>query len=217
MGLSKYREGLYPLESFTKEDAKEVLSCIHRWQDKIVKEYGIHFVHASDEWYLLAEEPLPKAETYDGYLQLENGVGMLRLLHDEFLEALREEVEDVKQENISIITGFLASDMLHELCDKLMKKYPEKKITIYPIKNNFFGEQITVSGLLTYEDITQQLEGRDLGDRVLLPCNVLRSGEDVFLDDYTLGDLERTLQVKADIVKSSGQDLFDMIMKKDRI
>ena len=94
VGLSKYRDGLYPLEPFSKEDARKVLQCIHKWQEKIYPEYGLHFVHASDEWYVLAEEELPEAERYDGYLQLENGVGMLRLQMDEFDEAMEQAEEE---------------------------------------------------------------------------------------------------------------------------
>ena len=222
VGLSKYREGLYPLKPFEKEDAKEVLACIHRWQKRLFKEHGIHFVHASDEWYLLAEEPLPEGERYDGYLQLENGVGMLTLLKEEFEEALQEEVasmrgkpENLKSEKLTLITGILAYDTVKALAEELMKQFPEKDIQTVAIRNDFFGEQITVSGLLTGQDIISQLQGMDLGNRLLLPQNVLRSGEDYFLDDVTLSQLEETLQVRADIVKSSGRDFVRTILYAD--
>ena len=222
VGLSKYREGLYPLKPFEKEDAKEVLACIHRWQERLFKEHGIHFVHASDEWYLLAEEPLPEGERYDGYLQLENGVGMLTLLKEEFEEALSEEKairkdkpENLKPEKLTLITGTLAYDTIKALAEELMKQFPEKDIQTVAIRNDFFGEQITVSGLLTGQDIISQLQGMDLGNRLLLPQNVLRSGEDYFLDDVTLSQLEETLQVRADIVKSSGRDFVRTILYED--
>ena len=222
VGLSKYREGLYPLEPFEKEDAKEVLACIHRWQERLFKEHGIHFVHASDEWYLLAEEPLPEGERYDGYLQLENGVGMLTLLKEEFEEALSEEKairkdkpENLKPEKLTLITGILAYDTIKALAEELMKQFPEKDIQTVAIRNDFFGERITVSGLLTGQDIISQLQGIDLGNRLLLPQNVLRSGEDYFLDDVTLSQLEETLQVRADIVKSSGRDFVRTILYAD--
>ncbi|MBP3420729.1 MAG: DUF512 domain-containing protein [Lachnospiraceae bacterium] len=219
VGLSKYREGLYPLEPFSKEDAKEVLATIHKWQDYMYEEYGTHFIHASDEWYLLADEPLPQEETYDGYLQLENGVGMLTLLKDEFKEALAEVVSKQqynidKKEKITLVTGRLAQPAIKEMADELMKYFHQMEIEVVAITNEFFGEMITVSGLLTGQDIIKQLKGRDLGSRILLPQNVLRSGENYFLDDITIPQLEETLQVRADIVKSSGQDFVHAILKE---
>lgn len=222
VGLSKYREGLYPLEPFTKEDAKNVLAMIHQYQEICLKTCGLHFIHASDEWYLLAEQELPKEESYDGYLQLENGVGMLRLLKTEFEEALMEVTKDqnIKEDRennclkkITIATGVLAAPSLQELAEDFMKVFPMTKIQVIPIINHFFGQQITVSGLLTGQDIISQLKEIDLGDKLLLPCNLLRSGEEVFLDDITLEQVENALQVKIDIVKSSGQDLISSFMR----
>ena len=220
VGLSKYREGLYPLEPFTKEDAQEVLRCIHRWQEKLYPQYGLHFVHASDEWYVLAEEPLPEAERYDGYLQLENGVGMLRLLLTEFADAMKllEEQKQVRERyvscggELSVVTGQLAYPFLQAMVRQLEERFPALHIHVYAITNEFFGERITVSGLLTGQDIIRQLQGRELGERILLPQNVLRSGEDYFLDDVTVGDVEKALQVKVDIVKSSGHDFVHAVL-----
>jgi len=216
VGLSKYREGLYPLEPFTKEDAIEVLDTIHKWQKEIYEKWGIHFIHASDEWYILAGQELPMEDNYDGYLQLENGVGMLRLLEDEFSDAfnaLDEHSLKAKKETISIITGKLAYPYLKKMCEKLENKVQGLKINVYAIRNDFFGENITVSGLLTGQDIIAQLTEKDLGQRLLLPQNVLRSGEDVFLDDIRVPEVEKALQVVVDIVKSSGYDFLDAILK----
>ena len=218
VGLSRYRDGLYPLEPFHKEDAREVLQCIHEWQNKIYPEYGLHFVHASDEWYVLAEEELPEAERYDGYLQLENGVGMLRLLLDEFDEAMAQlNEENVKYEScsgeMSVVTGRLAYPYMLDLARQMMARFSNLNIHVYAITNDFFGEQITVSGLLTGRDIIHQLQGKKLGDRVLLPQNVLRSGEDYFLDDVTVEEMENALQVKVDIVKSSGHDFVHTVLE----
>ena len=242
VGLSKYREGLHPLEPFTPAEAEEVLKTVHCWQEKCLREHGTHFIHASDEWYLLAGQELPPEESYDGYIQLENGVGMLRLLMDEFSEALRELTEACRKASsglpaacgevpgkqgaactegreeqvdtgdgehiVSLATGFLAAPFLKKLAGAFMREFPNYRILVYPIRNDFFGECITVSGLLTGQDIRAQLAGKELGERLLLPCNLLRSGEEVFLDDMTLDELKMALQVEIDIVKSSGQDLL---------
>ena len=211
VGLTKYREGLFPLEPFGREEAREVLRVIHRWQDRIYREHGIHFIHAGDEWYLLAGEELPEEERYDGYLQLENGVGMLRLLEDEFQEAYEDARGDKKARKVSVATGLLAYPYIRRMAGQLQRKYPETDICVYPIRNDFFGEMITVSGLITGQDLIAQLRGKELGDRLLLPCSMFRSGEEVFLDDITLSEVEEALQVRADIVKSSGRDFVEAV------
>lgn len=229
VGLSKYREGLEPLEPFEKADAKEVLDLIHRYQAVCMEKQGIHFIHASDEWYALAGEELPEEARYDGYLQLENGVGMLRLLIDEFQDALnrRKTREDSRTEEnmrsskicrkVSLATGYLAYPYLKRMCQEIENQYPHVQIHLYAIRNDFFGERITVSGLLTGQDIRNQLLGKELGEELLLPQNVLRSGESVFLDDLTVKDLEKALQVPIYIVKSSGYDFLDAVMSGGQI
>ena len=212
VGLTKYRDGLYPLEPFTKEDAREVLSVIHRWQEKIYQEHGIHMIHAGDEWYVLAEEEVPEEERYDGYLQLENGVGMMRLLFNEVQEALCAVTGDERQREISLATGRLMYPYIGKILEEIRKKFPNITTHLYAIRNDFFGERITVSGLITGQDLTGQLKGQPLGERLLLPCNMLKIGEPVFLDDFTLEEVENSLQVKTDIVKSSGQDLLDAVI-----
>ena len=212
VGLTKYRDGLYPLEPFTKEDAREVLSVIHRWQEKIYQEHGIHMIHAGDEWYVLAEEEVPEEERYDGYLQLENGVGMMRLLFNELQEALSAVTGDERQREISLATGRLMYPYIGKILEEIRKKFPNITTHLYAIRNDFFGERITVSGLITGQDLTGQLKGQPLGERLLLPCNMLKIGEPVFLDDFTLEEVENSLQVKTDIVKSSGQDLLDAVI-----
>ena len=212
VGLTKYRDGLYPLEPFTKEDDREVLSVIHRWQEKIYQEHGIHMIHAGDEWYVLAEEEVPEEERYDGYLQLENGVGMMRLLFNEVQEALSAVTGDERQREISLATGRLMYPYIGKILEEIRKKFPNITTHLYAIRNDFFGERITVSGLITGQDLTGQLKGQPLGERLLLPCNMLKIGEPVFLDDFTLEEVENSLQVKTDIVKSSGQDLLDAVI-----
>lgn len=221
VGLSKYREGLYPLEPFNKEDAKEVLKIIHGFQKEIYEKFGTHFIHASDEWYILAEEELPAEDNYDGYLQLENGVGMLRLLMEEFKYAMDEikkkKLPNAKPRIISLATGKLAYRFIKEMADEMMKLFPQLTLNVYEIRNDFFGEMITVSGLLTGQDIVAQLKNKKLGDVLLLPQNVLRSGEQVFLDDMTVSEMEKALQVRIDIVKSSGNDFVNTVLREDLI
>ena len=216
VGLTKFRDGLYPLEPFTKEDAKEVLGIIHKWQKKIYEEYGIHFIHAGDEWYLLAEEELPEEERYDGYLQLENGVGMLRLLLNEFEEAYEPLAGDGREIHLSMATGKLAYPYLKEMLERLKAKYPNLNVNLFEIRNDFFGERITVAGLITGQDLIAQLKGQDLGDALLLQCSMLRSGEEVFLDDVTVTELSDALQVPIDIVKSSGQDFIEAVLQQTK-
>ena len=212
VGLTKYRDGLCELESFEKEDAIKVLETIEKWQKIIYDAYGTHFIHAGDEWYILAERELPKEETYDGYLQLENGVGMLRLLKEEFEEAFSIIEGDAKEREVSLATGKLAYPYLQELLERLQDKFPNLKVHLYQIQNDFFGEKITVSGLITGRDLIEQLKGKALGAKLLLPCNMFRDGEEVFLDDVTLSEVKESLQVEVDIVKSSGQDFIESII-----
>ncbi len=214
VGLTKYREGLYPLEPFGKEDAKKVLETIHRWQKKLYECYKNHFVHASDEWYILAEEEIPSAKNYDGYVQLENGVGMIRLFQDELEEALRKEQGDERERRVSMATGVLAYPYIKKGIEKIQKKFPHVEVKLYQIVNEFFGERITVAGLITGQDLLKQLNGKELESVLILPSVMLRSGEDIFLDDITVHDIEKTLQVPVNIIKSSGQDFLDGILQR---
>ncbi len=212
VGLTKYREGLYPLEPFTPEDAARVIDQIEAWQRKLYAEHGTHFVHASDEFYILAGRPMPEEERYDGYIQLENGVGMVRLMTEEVNAALLELAGDQEAEELSAATGLLAGRYLEGFLAQIREKFPNRVVHLYPIVNEFFGEQITVSGLITGGDLIRQLKGKPLGSRLLLPVNMFRSGENVFLDDVTKEDVENALQVPVNIVKSSGQDFVNAVL-----
>lgn len=218
VGLSKYRDGLYPLEPFDSKDAAEVIDLIESWQRKIYDEHGIHFIHASDEWYFLAGRPFPEADRYDGYIQLENGVGMVRLLMDEFDEALEVAVSEHGdhiaglEREISLATGRLVYPCIKELVEKAMKVSTGLKVHVYEIINEFFGERITVSGLLTGQDIIKQLKGRELGSTLYLPENLLRSGEDYLLDDVRIGDIEKALDTNVGISKCDGHNLVALLL-----
>ena len=234
VGLTKYRDGLCDLEPFTKEDAEEVIDMIEGFQQETLKRCGIHFVHASDEWYILAERDMPGEETYDGYLQIENGVGMTRLLYEDFRDAVEQvlevkeklskkkrlnredrEVKEVLEQNpgrrVSTISGMLAYGNRIFVQRELGRVRPDVKLMVYPIRNDFFGPRITVTGLLTGQDIVKQLQGKELGDALLIPKDCLKAGEEIFLDDMTLAELESALQVKTIIVKSYGMDYLRAI------
>ena len=256
VGLTKFREGLYPLEPFGREDAAAVIDMIEKYQQECFSKYGIHFIHVSDEWYILADREMPEEERYDGYLQLENGVGMLRFLLNEFEESMavrqkadlqgksnvqvksgvqdrpdlqskpgmqdrsgmqdkpgKSGLQDISyREELSIATGKLPFPYIRRMAERMMAVYPGLNIHVYPITNYFFGERITVSGLITGQDLLFQLKGKPLGSRLLLPENILRGGEDVFLDDMRVGELEKALQVPINIVKSSGHDFVKTIL-----
>ena len=212
VGLTKYREGLYPLEPFTREDAENLIFMVERFQENMTAEKGMHFVHASDEWYILAGKELPCAASYDGYPQLENGVGMLRLLEEEFVDALQKQAGDDVQRTATIATGRLAAPFIERFMNMLCGKYPGTRIQVTAIRNDFFGESITVSGLITGQDLHAQLRDQDLGDCLLLPCNMLRSQEDVFLDDMTVSELSDCLGIPVVIVGSSGEDLLHAVL-----
>lgn len=214
-GLTKFRDGLYPLELFEKEDACAVIDTIEKWQKHFYEKYGMHFIHASDEWYILAEREMPEEERYDGYLQLENGVGMIRNFIEEVKDYLDSIEGDDRVINVSTISGVLAYDTIKSSCDKINKKFPNVNVHVYKIINDYFGHSITVTGLLTGQDICAQLSGKELGDNLLLPTNTLKADENIFLDDMTLEELENNLQINAIIVKSSGVDFVKTIINEN--
>ena len=209
VGISDYRDGLFKLEPFDSRDAAEVIDIIEGFQKQAYEKFGTHFVHASDEWYINAGRPMPSADNYDGYTQIENGVGMVRSLYDEFYEALADIPADDREYTASIVTGVLVYDHIKKLAEELEKKFKNVKLHVYKIVNDFFGHRITVTGLLTGQDIKKQLQGKELGSRLLLPENTLKCDEEIFLDDMTLDELREALQVEIYIVKSNGADLVN--------
>ena len=253
VGLTKYREGLAPLELFEKEDAGKVLKQIHKWQDYFRENYGTTFVHASDEWFILAEQEFPDEAYYEGYGQLENGVGMMRLFITEFTEALEQVKsnpgylkmrEEVKR-TVTIATGKLTYATICSFAERMMEAFPGLQIHVFAIRNDFFGETITVSGLITGQDLTAQIkeyqensrkhfvekisdakefvdniESADknvhgLGEDLIIPCNMLRTGERVFLDDWTVEDVEQKLGMRLIPIESGGGDFVEAILNPE--
>lgn len=205
IGMTRFRDGLAKVEPFEKEDARKVLEIIKKWQNIILEHYGTRMVHASDEWYLMAELPLPKEEEYEGYPQIENGVGMVRSLNDEVDDYLKELTGDDRVRHLTLATGVLASPVIAAQVEKIKTKFPNIEARVETIVNHFFGEHITVAGLLTGQDIIAQLKEKELGDFLLLPEVLLKSGEEVLLDDFTISDIEKALQTRIRIVKSEGE------------
>lgn len=212
VGLTKFRKGLEALEPFTREDATKVLETIHRWQKILLTHYSTRFVYAGDEWYSKAELPIPDAASYEDYPQIENGVGLLRSFQEEFEDYLKRLAGDDRDRTLSIGTGELAAPYLKRMIGMLQDKFPNIKITMYPIMNHFFGNNITVAGLLTGGDIIEQLKDRNLGECLLLPEVLLRSGEAVLLDDISVDEIENALQTKIRIVQSNGTSFIDTII-----
>lgn len=205
IGMTRFRDGLAKVEPFEKEDARKVLEIIKKWQNIILEHYGTRMVHASDEWYLMAELPLPREEEYEGYPQIENGVGMVRSLNNEVDDYLKELTGDDRVRHLTLATGVLASPVIAAQVEKIKTKFPNIEARVETIVNHFFGEHITVAGLLTGQDIIDQLKEKELGDFLLLPEVLLKSGEEVLLDDFTISDIEKALQTRIRIVKSEGE------------
>ncbi|HIU67692.1 MAG TPA: DUF512 domain-containing protein [Candidatus Caccomorpha excrementavium] len=215
VGLTKYRDGLVPLEPFGREEAGDVLALIGEYQEYYKSRYNTRLVFASDEWYLTAGEEIPEADFYENYPQIENGVGMVRSLLDEFTEAFSRAKPDSACRDVALATGRLMAPILRRLFEVLPDKFPNTRVTVYDIRNDFFGESITVAGLLTGRDIIAQLTGLPAAGRLLLPSALLRSGENVLLDDVTVSDIEKALQTTVRIVKSDGTDLLRAILGMD--
>ena len=210
-GLTKFREKLYPLTDFTAEEADEIIDMINSVGDAHKEKTGTRLFYVADEFYLKAGRKIPDADYYEDYSQLENGVGMLRSCQDEFGMALDDAAEFLsdrdKKRTVSLITGVAAYPMIKEQMDRLCEICPNLSVNIYKIINNFFGESITVSGLLTGKDIYEQLKDKPLGEELLIPQNCLRHGEDVFLCGMTVGELSEKLNVP---VRTSGNDGYEL-------
>ena len=219
VGITKYRQGLYPLRPYTGEEAAALLDQVEAFAAGFLEAHGTSLVWCSDEFYLLAGRELPGNGYYEEYAQLENGVGMLRLLTDQAMSLTEDEEEDLSvlaPAPFSIATGASAAPFIQKIVDRCREKCPALRGMVYPIANRFFGETITVSGLITGGDLIDQLRGRELGERLLLPDNMLRAGERVFLDDVTVEQVEQALGVPVVPVEAdSGFALVDAVLERE--
>lgn len=213
LGMTKYREGLEKLTPFDRESARRSVEIIEEYGEMCLNKYGTRLVYAADEFYLKAQLPLPDNDYYEEYAQLDNGVGMCTLLHKEFSEAVEtEDGNRIQNKPVSIATGVAAYPLLCELVDIAKKKWHNLNCNVYEIKNDFFGEMITVAGLITGKDLIAQLSGKPLGEVLLLPSCMFRSQGDVMLDDVSVADIEAALNVKVRITENDGYDLLSAIL-----
>ncbi len=211
-GLTKFREKLYPLEEFSSSDAVEIIEQVNSFAEECNKKFGCRIFFCADELYLKAGLPLPDEDYYEGYPQIENGVGMIRSLLSEF-EAEESFLDEYAEKftpprRVSIATGVASYETIRSMAARLEAKIEGLDIRVYRIINNFFGESITVSGLLTGKDICEQLRGRELGDILFFPENALRQGEDIFLDDMTPEELSSALGVPVSPGSNNGADFI---------
>jgi len=211
VGLTKYRDGLYPLTPFTPESAFDTISQVERFASQCLAELGSRLFFLADEFYLQASIPLPDEVDYEGYPQIENGVGMLRHFKETLLEAIQTRYFTRIPAPFSIATGTAAAPFLHNLVTTVRQKYDKLDGQVHAIQNDFFGPDVTVAGLITGGDILAQLYGQNLGERLFIPRTMLRHGEEVFLDNMTVTMLTRQLGIPVIPIDPDGQAMLEAI------
>lgn len=215
VGITKYRDGLYPLSPVTKENAKEIIDIVEEFSNRSLAENGTRVIYPSDELFIKAEREIPDAEYYEEYPQLENGVGMIALMREEFSVALASVSKKTKIRPFTVATGVSAAPFLAKLIDELAEKCDNVfSWNVVAVPNRFFGETVNVAGLVTGGDLIAALQGKDLGERVLIPDVMLRHQTNVFLDDVTLEDVEQALGVPVIATPSDGAAFLRAILKK---
>lgn len=217
IGITKFRQGLKQVNTYTKEQSIEEIENIKKLQDIYMKEVGKPFVRLSDEFYLVAGKQIPSQEFYDDYHQIEDGIGMVRCFRDAIDDALEYLSPNIKG-SFSIATGTLAYPELLEASNKIKNKNSNIKLDVYGIVNNYFGSTITIAGLLTGTDIIDQMKGIISSEYLLLPNNMFRKGyeladstEQIMLDDMKIKDIELALNVKVIVVDYTGEDLIQKL------
>lgn len=213
VGITRYREGLCELTPFNKASAQRAIETLEKYSDETYEKYGERRIFAADEFYILAQKQMPEYDYYEEFLQLENGVGLVPLLLKETDDAiLNSDYKLEKERIITIATGQAAEPFICQIVDKLRKKWDNLKCNVVPVKNNFFGGEINVAGLVTATDLKEQLLGKDLGEELLIPSVMLRDGGDMFLDSVTLDELSQSLNIKITPVNNDGYELVDKIL-----
>ncbi len=210
VGLTKYREGLHKLEGYDADASKKVIDQVEKVQNKFLKELGTRLVYLSDEFYLNCKMDIPKADEYEGFPQIENGVGLIASMQEEFDSAIKYVKDSYLRKKVAIATGEIAEPFIKELSKRLQEK-TNIQIDVYPIKNNFFGGGVNVAGLVCGTDIIEQLKGKIEAEIMLIPDVMLRDNDMIFLDDITVEDVERELEVKIDTVINDGYEFIEKI------
>ncbi len=213
VGLTNHRQGLTELKPFDRDSAAAVLDIIDRFGDECVQKYGERRVYGADEFYLLSGRTIPPADYYEGFLQLENGVGLWALMQEETADALAEmPPQSAPSRTVSIATGIAAAPLIKEIAKKCEEKTDGLSVKVYPIVNHFFGEKITVAGLVTATDLLEQLNGKDLGEKLLIPSVMFRAEGDLFLDSISLSEVSERLGVPVIPVDNNGEMLVQKII-----
>ena len=218
VGLTNYREKLYKLRNFTKEECAKTIEDISIIQKQFKEKFNNNFVYLSDEFYIIAQKDLPNTLHYDGFPQLENGVGMVSLFLEEFEEEfknVKNKEIDLKGKTVSIVTGKLVKRYIEECAKKLNEKF-NINILVYDIENDFFGHNITVTGLLTGNDIYEQLKDKKIGDKIYICENMLKDDEDIFLDNVLVNDLSKKLDRPITILKNDGKSFISQLLEYDK-
>ncbi|MEG1778904.1 MAG: DUF512 domain-containing protein, partial [Oscillospiraceae bacterium] len=211
VGITKYRDGLHPLKIYDKQGAAEVIKTVTSAGDRFFEKFGERITYAADEFYLMAGIPIPQPEFYGEFAQLENGVGMMSLMEQEFDDALSEAESSDEIRTITMATGTAAYEYICSLTAKLKDKFPNIKVNVYRIENDFFGHTVTVAGLITGQDLLANLMDKPLGDKLILPSCMLRHEQDRFLDDITLTEIKEKLNIPIQVVENDGYLLLDAI------
>lgn len=211
-GMTKYRDGLYHIEQFTKEESKKVVRQVESFARSCKDYYGDYIFYCGDEFYLEAGLPIPDGEYYGDYLQIENGVGMIASMKDEFEAAIGDAEYDGGAREVSIITGALAYDFISSLAKIIENKFKDIIIHVYKIDNDFFGHTVTVAGLVTGRDIIAQTKDKPIGEAAFIPSCMLKADEAVFLDGTSVEELETSLGAKIITVENDGYDLVEKIL-----
>ncbi len=212
VGLTKHREGLHPLRTFTAEEARKVVEVTERWGETLAQTNESRVVYASDEFYLLAGLPIPEPEFYGDFDQLDNGVGLLALLEQEFSSAMLQAGDYNEEKTITIATGELAYPTMKGIAQRIMERFPSVNIHVEKIVNDFFGHTVTVAGLVTGQDLIHQLKGKELGSQLMIPSTMLRHEQDRFLDDVTREEVEEALGVALITTENDGFDVLEKIL-----
>ena len=208
VGLTRYREGLYPLTEYTQETAEQTVDLIEKFGDECVKKYGRRIFYAGDEFYIKAGRPIPEPDFYEGFPAVEDGIGMIACLKEEIEFAVEDsEYNESLNYMVTMACGEAVAPYLRDMMKIIATKFPNVKINVVAIKNNFFGGGVNVSGLVTGGDLIAQLKGKELGEKLFIPSSMLRFENDVFLDDVSVEDVERELNISLGIVNNNGDEL----------